>query len=364
MGEIVFSNVSKTFEKIKAVDHVNFTVTDGEFLTLLGPSGCGKSTTLNLIAGMLLPTTGEIYINKKLMNNIPANKRNIGLVFQSYALFPHMTVFENVAFGLKMKKFPKVQIPDKVQAALHLVNMNGYEERKPSELSGGQQQRIALARALVFNPDVLLLDEPLSNLDAKLRENVGFEIKQLHAKTKKTIVFVTHDQIEALTMSDRIILMNQGCIEQVGTPFELYSSPKTLFSAGFIGTNSFIECTVLNSYDDSVEVEFKGLMVKGKGISNGDFLPGAKVILSIRPENVRLVNSANEKEFQNILEGKIINVIFRGADILLYLDVQGVTLKIKIVNSGMVLDQYKLNERIAIGFNDCIIFKNFQANQL
>jgi ABC-type Fe3+/spermidine/putrescine transport system ATPase subunit len=360
MGEIVFKNVTKTFDKTKAVDNVNFTVANGEFLTLLGPSGCGKSTTLNLIAGMLLPTSGEIYINQKLMNEIPANKRNIGLVFQSYALFPHMSVFDNVAFGLRMKKYPKKEIPDRVDEALRLVNMNGYEGRRPVELSGGQQQRIALARALVFDPDVLLLDEPLSNLDAKLRENVRFEIKQLHGKTKKTIIFVTHDQIEALTMSDRIILMNQGRIEQAGTPVELYSTPKTLFAAGFIGTNSFIECKVNSSSGESVEVVLNGNIVKTRVEISENLAPGTDAVLAIRPENIHMVTAENKGQFRNILEGKLVNMVFQGADMLLYLDIQGAILRVGVLNSGQILQRFTVNETITIGFNDSMIFPKYK----
>lgn len=357
MGEIVFKNVTKSFGTVKAVDNVNFLLRDGEFLTLLGPSGCGKSTTLNLIAGMLSPTEGEIYINGKLMNEIPCNKRNIGFVFQSYALFPHMTVFENVAFGLKMKKYPKSSLPDKVKEALRLVNMLGYEERKPSELSGGQQQRIALARALVFDPDVLLLDEPLSNLDAKLRESVGFEIKQLHEKTKKTIIYVTHDQIEALTMSDRIILMNKGTIEQSGVPFALYSSPKTLFVADFIGANSFIECVVEKVEETFVDVSFTGNHVRAHKAPDLSLLPGETGTLAIRPESIHIINSEHATEFTNTMTGVIANLTFRGADVLLYIDISGTIVKAELSSARSSLKEFTLGEPISIGFDECVVFE-------
>jgi iron(III) transport system ATP-binding protein len=358
MGEIIFNNVTKSFGDVHAVDNVNFTVREGEFLTLLGPSGCGKSTTLNLIAGMLTPTKGEISINGKVVNDIPCNKRNIGLVFQSYALFPHMTVFNNVAFGLRMKKYPSEQIPNKVAESLRLVNMQGFENRKPSELSGGQQQRIALARALVFDPEVLLLDEPLSNLDAKLRESVGFELKQLHEKTKKTIIYVTHDQIEALTMSDRIILMNQGEIEQEGSPLELYSSPKTLFAADFIGSNSFIDCEIAGFEGEYAKVKLNNgsSILARKSISDG-YNIGEMVTLAIRPENIQLINGNSNSKFKNILTGKIVNSIFRGANVLLYLEVEGKTLKVETSTDEIDLVKPDINSLVSIGFNDCIVLK-------
>lgn len=358
MGEILFKSVTKSFGSVNAVDHVDFTVKDGEFLTLLGPSGCGKSTTLNLIAGMLAPTKGEIFINGMMVNEIPCNKRNIGLVFQSYALFPHMSVFDNVAFGLKMKKFPSDSIAKLVQEALRLVNMNGYEERKPAELSGGQQQRIALARALVFDPDVLLLDEPLSNLDAKLRESVGFELKQLHEKTKKTIIYVTHDQIEALTMSDRIILMNQGAIEQVGTPFELYASPQSLFAADFIGANSFIDCEVEEAEEQMVRVRFgENLKVVGKRVAHKTYKIGQMAVLAIRPENIRIIDPASSETYQNRLRGTIVNKVFRGANLLLYIEIAGSIIKLETSLDRTGGKALELGAYITIGFNDCIIFE-------
>ena len=360
MGEIFFSKVTKDYNKVRALSELSFTVKDGEFLTLLGPSGCGKTTILNLIAGIILPTQGEIFINRNMMNNIPVHKRNIGFVFQSYSLFPHMTVFDNVAFGLKMKKHPKKEIPRRVEEALHLVNMDGYESRRPSELSGGQQQRIALARALVFNPDVLLLDEPLSNLDAKLRESVRFEIMQLHKKTKKTVVFVTHDQIEALTMSDRIILMNEGRIEQIGTPAELYSNPKTVFAAGFIGANSFIGCKVESVLNDRVKVNFNGNVVMCNQASPEGLACGEDAVLAIRPEKLCLLNPENRGEYQNALTGKLVNVVFQGADTLLYLDLEGTALKVCMVNGNQITRNgprdFTLNETITVGFNDCMVF--------
>ena len=358
MGEISFKNVTKDFtapakgRRTRALDKLSFTVNDGEFLTLLGPSGCGKTTTLNLIAGILNPSEGEIYINQKLVNDIPVHKRNIGMVFQSYALFPHMNVFDNVAFGLRMKKRPRREIPALVAGALRLVNMEGFGERKPAELSGGQQQRIALARALVFDPDVLLLDEPLSNLDAKLRESVRFEILQLHAKTKKTIVFVTHDQIEALTMSDRIILMNQGRVEQTASPVELYSNPATAFAAGFIGSGSFIDCKVIDCSGSMITAAFNGITVSACAPPGPALAPGADAVLAVRPENVRLLNRDNTETFLNVLEGRLVNTVFQGADTLLYLDINGALLKAVAANQTNV----RPGDTVTVGFDEARVF--------
>lgn len=214
---------------------------EGEFLTLLGPSGCGKTTTLRIIAGFEKPSTGDVYFGEKLMNGVPPYERGIGIVFQDYALFPHMNVFENVAFGLKLKKFPKREIEEKVEWALRLVGLEGFEKRYPEQLSGGQKQRVALARALVIEPKVLLLDEPLSNLDAKIRERLRGEIKRIQKELGITTIYVTHDQEEAMAISDRIAIMNVGHIEQVGRPLELYYKPKTEFVARFLGLSNILE---------------------------------------------------------------------------------------------------------------------------
>ena len=237
MSNVILKNVRKTYDNNKTViNNVNLEIQDKEFVVLVGASGCGKSTLLRMIAGLEDITDGEIYIGDKKVNNIPPKDRDIAFVFQSYALYPHMTVRENIAFGLKMRKVDKATIDKKVQEAAEILNLTEYLDRKPKQLSGGQRQRVALGRAIVRNPKVFLMDEPLSNLDAKLRVQMRSEIKKLHEKLQTTFIYVTHDQTEALTMGDRIVVLNGGNIQQVDTPDEIYNNPKNTFVAGFVGS--------------------------------------------------------------------------------------------------------------------------------
>ncbi|MCD6234110.1 MAG: sn-glycerol-3-phosphate ABC transporter ATP-binding protein UgpC [Candidatus Marinimicrobia bacterium] len=239
MAQIVLKNIDKTFdERRKVIDNLNLTIRDGEFLVLVGPSGCGKSTTLRLIAGLESATAGDIFIGETLVNHIPPKDRDISMVFQNYALYPHMTVHDNIAFGLKLRKYPKEEIEQRVQEAADILEIHSLLKRKPKQLSGGQRQRVALGRAIVRKPKVFLFDEPLSNLDAKLRVQMRAEIKKLHRQLKITMVYVTHDQIEAMTMGDRIAIMKDGIIHQLDTPMEIYQKPADLFVAGFIGSPS------------------------------------------------------------------------------------------------------------------------------
>ncbi|HKM08545.1 MAG TPA: ABC transporter ATP-binding protein, partial [Sphaerochaeta sp.] len=251
-------NVTKTFqkdsEKITAVDNVNLQVEEGEMVTFLGPSGCGKTTTLRMVAGFELPTSGSITIRGLDMTNTPVNKRKIGFVFQNYALFPHMSVYNNVAYGLKSRGEKDRDIKDKVKDALLLVGLKNTENRYPSQLSGGEQQRVALARVIVMEPNLLLMDEPLSNLDAKLRIHMRTEIRKLQKKLGITCLYVTHDQSEALSMADRIVVMNKGKVEQVGTAFEIYSNPQSLFVADFIGQANIIHLEVTSIKGEMIEV--------------------------------------------------------------------------------------------------------------
>ncbi|RRD60691.1 ABC transporter ATP-binding protein [Leucobacter sp. OH1287] len=240
-AQIRLEGISKHYPNSIALDDVSLDIKAGEFMTLLGPSGSGKTTTLNLIAGFASLTTGDVYIDNKLMNDVPVHKRELGIVFQHYALFPHMSVAANVAFPLQQRKVDKAEIAQRVTAALEVAGLHGFESRLPAELSGGQQQRVALARALVFEPRVLLLDEPLGALDKKLREDLQLELRRIHREVGRTFVFVTHDQEEALTLSDRIAVFNSGKIEQVGTAQELYDTPKTRFVAEFIGDSTVIK---------------------------------------------------------------------------------------------------------------------------
>ncbi len=237
MSNIVLKNIKKTYDNNKTViNNVNLEIKDKEFVVLVGASGCGKSTLLRMIAGLEDITEGEIYIGETKVNNIPPKDRDIAFVFQSYALYPHMTVRENISFGLKMRKVPKAEIDKKVQEAAEILNLGEYLDRKPKQLSGGQRQRVALGRAIVRNPKVFLMDEPLSNLDAKLRVQMRSEIKKLHERLQTTFIYVTHDQTEALTMGDRIVVLNNGDIQQVGTPDEIYNNPTNSFVAGFVGS--------------------------------------------------------------------------------------------------------------------------------
>ena len=264
---VSIKNISKVYispshKEFKAVDNITLDIKAGEFVTLLGPSGCGKTTTLRMIAGFEIPTEGEIYLAGDMINNLPPDKRDTAMVFQSYALFPHYTIFDNVAYGLKLKKLSKNVIKDKVLKILELVDLQGLENRYPNQLSGGQQQRVALARALVMDPGVLLFDEPLSNLDAKLRVRVRSEIRRIQQAIGITAIYVTHDQSEAMSLSDRVIIMNEGIIEQVGTPKEIYNKPRTRFVADFIGEANFLQGIILEKKENKALIEVYGSKVE------------------------------------------------------------------------------------------------------
>ncbi|RLB37971.1 MAG: Fe3+/spermidine/putrescine ABC transporter ATP-binding protein, partial [Deltaproteobacteria bacterium] len=258
MIDVELEKITKKYKNIIAVDDISLEIRHGEFLFLLGPSGCGKTTTLRIIGGLEEPTSGIVRIKGKDVNGVSPEKRDTATVFQSWALFPHKTVYENVAFGLKMRKKPKKEIRDRVRAFLEMVNLSGFEDRYPGQLSGGQKQRVALARALVVEPAVLLLDEPLSALDLKLRQQMRFEIKRIQKKINVTTIFVTHDQTEAMAMADRIVVMNRGKIEQIGTPREIYYEPQSKFTSDFIGETNFLEGTVLSTVGRDVDVELSG----------------------------------------------------------------------------------------------------------
>src|ERR1700758_3718124 len=246
MAQVALRNIVKTFDRTPAVQGINLDIADREFIVLVGPSGCGKSTPLRMIAGLEEATSGEIFIGDQLVNDVPPRDRDIAMVFQNYALYPHMTVFENMSFGLRLRKFPKADIKERVENAARILDITDLLQRQPKQLSGGQRQRVAMGRAIVRNPKVFLFDEPLSNLDAKLRVQMRTEIKKVHQKVKTTTVYVTHDQVEAMTLADRVVIMNAGRIDQVGTPNDLYHSPRTRFVAGFIGSPAmnFMPCRI------------------------------------------------------------------------------------------------------------------------
>jgi iron(III) transport system ATP-binding protein len=296
VDKIRIVNLRKTYGHGAAVKNVSFSVKDKEFFSLLGPSGCGKSTTLRCVAGLEDPTTGEIYISDALVNssaediNVPTEKRPIGMVFQNYAVWPHMTAFENVAYPLKIKKISKALMREKVHTVLQTVGLERLADRYPNQLSGGEQQRVALARALVKEPEVLLLDEPLSNLDAKLREQMRFELKELQRRTGIPILYVTHDQAEALAMSDRLAVMNAGCLLQVGAPAEIYAHPANRFVADFIGLMNFLSCRIVERTADIATVE----LLNGHRITIADRTgQDGECTVAARPEDITLSSSGN-----------------------------------------------------------------------
>ena len=311
MARIRLVDVKKDFGGVPALRGIDLTVEHGELLAVLGPSGCGKSTTMQLLAGFLAPDSGEIWADDRLLSSprgvVPPERRRMSLVFQSYAVWPHMTVFENIAFGLQMRRLAEGQIRERVQRMLEIVNLGGFDRRYPHELSGGQQQRVALARALVVEPETLLLDEPLSNLDANLREQMRFEIRRVHDETGITMVYVTHDQAEAMVIADRIAVMNKGVIEQIGTPHEMYDHPHSRFVASFMGGANCLRANVLEP----------GLVRCGearvRAAESEGFRPGDEVVLCIRPHAVRVHRLGNGIERgENHVSGRLLQQAYLG----------------------------------------------------
>jgi len=335
MAFIEIKDLLKRYRKVVAVNHVDLEVKQGEMLTLLGPSGCGKTTTLRCIAGLESPEGGDIVIDGKPMISagfVHSSQRGIGMVFQNYAVWPHMRVFNNVAYGLKLKKVPRQEIRVKVNDVLKMVGLEGLGDRYPSQLSGGQQQRVALARALVGNPKVLLLDEPLSNLDAKLREKMRFEIKSLVKRMGITAVYVTHDQAEAMVISDRIAVMDSGNIVQVGTAQEIYNNPANRFVADFIGTMNFISGEIVKAAPDTgrvaVRAEFgEEISCMADGVTEAS--PGKKVFVSIRPEDVEVFEDP-PPDRENLFKGTIANKAFLGNFLYFFVKVNGTTIQAQV----------------------------------
>ncbi|MFQ6090668.1 MAG: ABC transporter ATP-binding protein [Candidatus Bipolaricaulia bacterium] len=329
MVEVRLEHITKKFGGTVAVEDVTFTAREGEFLTLVGPSGCGKTTILRLVAGFEQPDSGEILFDNRSVLRDPPEARRVGMVFQNYALFPHMSVAGNVAYGLRFRRSPDKR--ERVRELLRLVDLEGLERRSPGELSAGQRQRVALARALAPEPRLLLLDEPLSALDAKLRERLRLEIRRIQQRLKITTIYVTHDQEEALAISDRVAVMSPGRIEQLGTPPEVYARPATEFVASFIGRGNLL-AGVVTAVGDGVRVR---LLPEGPEVrvqAEGDYRPGQEVRLLIRPERIRLDDS-----LENGLRGRLRGVEFLGDTLWAYLDCNGSELRVKLpaLNSGL-----------------------------
>lgn len=309
--DIKIRNITKYYGDIVALNKVNLDIKEGEFFTLLGPSGCGKTTTLRIIAGLSNSDEGEVYIGGKKVNDIPAWERSTAFVFQSYAVWPFMNVFNNIAYGLRLRKMPKNQIKEKVNKVVRMLGLDGMEKRRPDQLSGGQLQRVALARALVVESPVLLLDEPLSGLDAKVRVEVRQEIRRLQKMLGITMVYVTHDQEEALVISDRIAVMNKGIVEQIGSSFEIYSNPRTAFVAGFVGTTNFIEGRVASKIGNMAVMELgKGLSIKVE--VDERIKEGQDAMLFVRPEDIEIKAAIQSGKLPTELQGNISQVTFIG----------------------------------------------------
>ncbi len=340
---IRFDKVSKAFGTLTVVDGLDLSIAKGEFVSMLGPSGSGKTTILMMLAGFESPTSGAIRVGGRQVDGLPPYRRNMGVVFQNYALFPHMNVAENVGFPLNMRRVPRAEAGERVRRALDMVQLGALAERKPSQLSGGQQQRVALARALVFEPEVVLMDEPLGALDKKLREQMQLDIRELHRRLGLTIVFVTHDQTEALTMSDRIAVFNHGRIEQIGQPARIYDHPATRFVAEFIGETNFLPGTVTAIGGGHATVDIGNgrsvAVVAGHGVA-----AGAKVGLSVRPERVRIGAGPARS---NIISGTVDDVVYHGDHLQVVLDADGQTLLVKADRAGSPI---AIGDRLDVSF--------------
>jgi spermidine/putrescine transport system ATP-binding protein len=342
---IVLESVTKRFDAVVAVDNASFEIHEGEFFSMLGPSGCGKTTTLRMIAGFEEPTSGRILLRGGDVTHVAPAKRHVNMVFQSYALFPHMSVFENVAFGLRVKRVSRDDVRTRVAASLRSVRLVGMEERKPTQLSGGQQQRVALARALVNEPAALLLDEPLGALDLKLRQEMQLELKEIQARTRTTFVYVTHDQEEALTMSDRIAVMNGGLVEQIAAPRELYEHPASPFVAGFIGTSNLLALRV-----DTVDAGLVAMNL-GEGerlLARSEARAGETVQVTVRPEKIKLGEPTTQSG-QARVHGTVAEAVYLGSMTQVIVDLPtGERLVVHRLNDRLDGDEVQACDRIVL----------------
>ena len=332
MTRVQLADVSKRYGATLAVDGVSADIADGEFVTLLGPSGCGKTTTLRMVAGLVEPTGGQIRFDGQVVNNVPPHKRNIGLAFQSHALFPHLSVARNIAFGLEVKGAAKAEIHQRVREMLDMVELGQHADRMPSQLSGGQQQRVALARMLATDPRVLLFDEPLSALDRNLRDTLKYSILDLQRRTRKTAIYVTHDQSEAFAISDRIFVMNEGRIEQVGTQLDIYLRPHTEFVANFVGDNNAIPGEVVgvapSTPGDPRMLDIRAGNLKLRGLDPGNVRVGDRVLAFVRPENIEVLEKGPASEEPNTAQGRIEQIVFEGPSVRLNVDADGILIKV------------------------------------
>ena len=358
MSRVHLTSLTKHFGPTVAVHEFNLDVSEGEFVTLLGPSGCGKTTTLRMVAGLIEPSDGHIYFDDQDVTYLPPHARNIGFVFQTPALFPHLSVADNIAFGLSVKGRKKEFIQKRVEDMLFLVELSGYGERLPAQLSGGQQQRVALARVLATDPRVLLFDEPLSALDKNLRDTLKYSILDLQRKTHKTAIYVTHDQSEAFTISDRIVVMNGGRVEQIGSQTDIYLHPQTPFVAEFIGANNSLPGKVTSADGAGDEtravVSADGFTLHCK--THTRFNTGDSVLAYIRPENIIVLNDSEGAGYENIVEGLIDRVIFEGATAQLRVDVGGREIRAD-VTGGNRLTLIQRQGRVRLGFNDVTLIR-------
>ena len=333
-GEIVIDAVTKHFADVTAVNDVTIRIAGAEFFSMLGPSGCGKTTTLRMIAGFEIPDIGRILLQGNDVTHVPPAKRNVNMVFQAYGLFPHMTVAENIAFGPKIKKIPRAELTARMSEVIRTVQLEGYEDRRPNQLSGGQQQRVALARALVNRPAALLLDEPLGALDLKLRKEMQLELKELQQRTDTTFVYVTHDQEEAMTMSDRIAVMNGGVVEQLASPRELYQRPASAFVAGFIGTSNLIDLRI-DRHDATMLAMDLGEGQRILALEPADGVARDHATITVRPEWIKLANGAADDR-ASYVSGTVIDVVYLGS----------ITQLIVLLRTGERLTVHRFNDEV------------------
>lgn len=340
--------IKKIFNKsVAALNNFNLKVKKGEFVSLLGPSGCGKSTLLRIIAGLEEPTSGKIIIGGKDMSKIPANKRPVNMVFQSYSLFPHMNIYDNIAFGPRTSKWPEAMIKSEIEKMLELVGLKGYGKRMPDQLSGGQKQRVAVARALINKPEVLLLDEPLGALDLQIRKQMQLELRRIHLELKNTFIYVTHDQEEALVMSDKVVVIKNGIITQEGTPREIYSNPANEFSASFIGESNILEAKVIK-YDKNLATLLLGnINIYATSVEKSK----TDVLILLRPESLNIFKKDDQKNYDNNIDGTIVNSIFLGSSIRYEVRLPGN----EIINTRKTFTPgcsvFNAGDKIMVGFN-------------